>query len=647
MKITTFNPDGSIKDVSEYKFPIPYYIKKYEPGLFFINISKEDAEAVFYKSDDIEKDLLIDQYRFLIKYDFNNYKEYCFHNDCSFNILSTITEEPNNEEELNLESILLSLLRLYRTPISSIEGEWHSKIKSLFLSDMWLEVIVRHANITPNRKSVNGLLKKIISIIHRLHSVFKKLESLGQLLPEEYDVLFGLYPFADIHFPINTNISILDNNIVLAKVVKSFHYSNNGSRKFIYAIADMFESTMRFEAQNVQSKQTGMVSMVTGASNSNVNKNVIIQASPSNGVEIKEIELPQEEIVCLKDSHLAIGKDVLDKFGDALRGELDLFYKLNCEYVEKLVGIEATKAFRIKNTSSLTERHWEDLYFKSLDKLENSYIFKYEEVRELKVPYYYYYLLIEKCCSSCRYSFNDYFLESLAYMATQEKFIERSTLYYQMVRLNYMEEKASLIEREIDEKKSNPQEKAMLKERDKLFNSNLSDVAKSIFDDRYVGELTNDQLVQRIIVFLTPLFNEKYIVGMNVNNFKELLSRIYSNDIICRLLKQKSCNQQFDLMLVLNIIGFLSKDNVKWKSVITNPPVEKRKGNSLAIDLDYLWNTNLKDNYRKCVKEFDYILEKKTTKYYTKFTPAIKKIVEEEWNKYKEILKKRKDYYLT
>ena len=43
MKITTFNPDGTIKDVSEYHFQIPEYITSFNPNRSFLGVSEEDV----------------------------------------------------------------------------------------------------------------------------------------------------------------------------------------------------------------------------------------------------------------------------------------------------------------------------------------------------------------------------------------------------------------------------------------------------------------------------------------------------------------------------------------------------------------------------------------------------------------------------
>ena len=76
MKITTYYPNGSIKDVHEHTFNVPKYIRSYDPKHSFLNIGEEDVDAVTYKKKDLEKHLILNRYRFLIGFDFDNFQRY-------------------------------------------------------------------------------------------------------------------------------------------------------------------------------------------------------------------------------------------------------------------------------------------------------------------------------------------------------------------------------------------------------------------------------------------------------------------------------------------------------------------------------------------------------------------------------------------
>ena len=58
MKITTYYPNGSVKDVHEHTIDVPKYICSYDPKHSFLNIGEEDVDAVTYKKKDLEKGVL-------------------------------------------------------------------------------------------------------------------------------------------------------------------------------------------------------------------------------------------------------------------------------------------------------------------------------------------------------------------------------------------------------------------------------------------------------------------------------------------------------------------------------------------------------------------------------------------------------------
>ena len=73
MKITTYNPDGSIKEVREHHVQIPEYINSFDAKHSFLNITEEDVALALYKRRDYDKGVLLNQYRFLLMYDYDNY----------------------------------------------------------------------------------------------------------------------------------------------------------------------------------------------------------------------------------------------------------------------------------------------------------------------------------------------------------------------------------------------------------------------------------------------------------------------------------------------------------------------------------------------------------------------------------------------
>ncbi len=148
MKITTFNPDGSIKEVREHHFQIPKYITSFDPNHSFFDITDEDVTVVSYKGVDIEKDLLLNQYRFLIKFDYNNFlKQYS-----SESKIQDVAEARAHREVLSrYDEVLSSILSFYRAKKSVMDDTRLAQIREFESSSLWIDTIIYHAENNQNR----------------------------------------------------------------------------------------------------------------------------------------------------------------------------------------------------------------------------------------------------------------------------------------------------------------------------------------------------------------------------------------------------------------------------------------------------------------------------------------------------------------
>ena len=126
-----------------------------------------------------------------------------------------------------------------------------------------------------------------------------------------------------------------------------------------------------------------------------------------------------------------------------------------------------------------------------------------------------------------------------------------------------------------------------------------------------------------------------------MKTFEELLKRIFNEENILKILKKCNCRLWFNLKLSLNIIGYLSKQNKDFRCNVGQPLIENI-ATDLMVDLGYLWIKNFKDNYRKCITQFDYKFRKDKTDYtYCVFDRFIRKYVDDEYSRYLEDLKKQ------
>lgn len=642
MKITTYNPDGSIKEVREHHVQIPEYINSFDAKHSFLNITEEDVNLVQFKRKDFEKDLLLNQYRFLLRYDYDNYLK---NNACKIYIEDE-RGRINNEETLEYYDHVLSLIlnnyRLqYEYPV-----ELPDQARRLLNDSLWIDTLLYHAKKAKNRiqyKNVtqeqNPLTNNLIGIIHRLYYALRTANKFGHLGENEQKVMFSLYPFANLQSMKLTKRRIFDNDNVLIKLIESMYLTKEECRFEMYSIADAIESSVHLGNSKVNNSSIGFVAMMTNNTSTNNEEAFTIEATPSNSFEITKIELPKEEIVCLR-CHKDISKNVLEEIGNALRKEYKLFDELNGEDTKNATTQKALRHFHFSSSRVLTRSRWRDFYFISLNNLETEYKSQYDKIKDYSVPYYYYYLLVNTCTTSQRYDFTDYFLESLIYMAEKNKCIQRSYLYEQMVRLNFMEEEAEIIKKGNDSVENDTTKTKMENLKEKLLSGDQAEIAECIYEKSESDIKNTESLIERIMTFFIPLFDDKYVIGMKVKAFQILFKRILSNSIISEELKEKNGEQPFNLKLVLNIIGFLSRDNKTYKSKVKNPPLDEHIGPKLISDLIELWSLDpkIKDNYHKSVEQFSKKIDNKFAKNasFTKFTLSIKNAVEEEWRRYFE-----------
>ena len=426
MKITTYNPDGSIQDVHRYTIDVPKYISSYDSKHSFLNIGEEDVEAVLYKKKDPEKQLALNRYRFLIGFDFDNYQHYIEHH---YKINIDVAQLSY------LDYCFSHLLRLYGSkdlfPLRN-EKEIHE-----FLScDTWIEIILYHALSNCNRvsnrndKHEMSLFTCLSGLIHRVYYALKKANVVGLLSKDEQAIMYVLYPFANLSTIIGHNL--LCNDTLLAKMIKAMYLTNEDCRDSIYALALVLYRSYTIGAVPITPK--GLVMMMTGGSGNRINEEIILEASPSNGIEMTQIAMSEEEIACLVCYDM-VGKPRFVEIENIFKNEYTSYYNLNAEIQKQIINRTAIRKFR---TEPIVSSQWETFYYDTLDDLECRYKNHYRSHKELVSPFCYYYLLVNMCDPGHKYEFNGDFLVELVNYAIHNKCTERCELNSKMIELNYM-----------------------------------------------------------------------------------------------------------------------------------------------------------------------------------------------------------------
>ncbi len=121
-----------------------------------------------------------------------------------------------------------------------------------------------------------------------------------------------------------------------------------------------------------------------------------------------------------------------------------------------------------------------------------------------------------------------------------------------------------------------------------------------------------EDAIEKILVFLTPLYCEKYMVNPDqdgIDDFQKRLKILLQERSFLENLKPKELmtnkkNERqlgFNVKLVMNIIGVLSKE----KDVKFVNPLKKRIADPLCRELEELWQLKRAKGYNSYVNKFD------------------------------------------
>ena len=73
MRIKTYNQNGILLSDKEIKCNVPKYVREFDNSHPLVNISSEDHRIFNSKLDSLEKVMLIEKYRQILRYDFSLY----------------------------------------------------------------------------------------------------------------------------------------------------------------------------------------------------------------------------------------------------------------------------------------------------------------------------------------------------------------------------------------------------------------------------------------------------------------------------------------------------------------------------------------------------------------------------------------------
>lgn len=595
MKITTFNPDSSIKEVREHHFQIPKYISSFDPNQCFLNISDEDM-AVYDFDDTDEQEIVVKIFEKLMDYDIDNYINYILEGSTEASLIKVLLQTHIGDNDLIRYSKIIR--RFVRKSYASSSGYTPKNLtddeRQALNIQIIVEVLVHNLqNVIANSDNSFDYYKSFFSQIHWLYYALNRNLLQGTLSFEGYEAMRILYPFA------NLNYQNRDNRITTRDGVKKIQdilYSTDGKFR-----AELYRLLL-------VAKHLGGVSSpnnaLTFAKIHNKLKTVINEI-PANIVENIKVQLEEDEIVALHVDCQA-KENIKQRIKDVYICQYEEYVKSQGDFVKGKVEQQVLRFYEYTEVDRLIRDDWRKFYFKSIDYLADKYKDASGSPYKFKIPLFYYYLLVEKCKIGEKYAFEGKLLNDLIIRAILFESEEKSSLYEQMYRLNYMEQSANLIfdERKLIDKQKEEDRYEYEKELLTLLNGLNSDIVEMFRSERKFQLKTPSEAVEYLLVWLEPLF-DRYLNNSDKNEFKSKFKELLeSNEFKTELLdnrRKKVIKHNLNFKLVLNIVGKLSELNKEndrnW--------VKCHLAQHLIEDIVFIWKQKGTSNFHKYVSGWD------------------------------------------
>ena len=592
MKITTFNSDGSIKDVNEHHFQIPDFITSFDSNHSFLNIT-DDRMIILDEDRDMERENLLTELIFLINYDIANYascieiKKKESNNAGRSTVLIKTSNDTAKQDALN---------RLFRTFMrTSNEPKndrllYEKKNKKELLNNLNVSNVVEFLEynvIYPIRyRSETEPINYLLNLIHWFYYAIDKQYKIGNLTNEGEATRWLLYPFANLKGNGFTKYFYL-------KLIESLYNLNEKHREELYSIILMIES-LGYSNNREPSLNHHTLSMMQNFNG----LTRILDAEPSSEYENIRLELEKEEFVTLH-VQCDVSEEIKTSIKSVLDKQYEKFCNINGDFIKLNICNKAMRLYKYDKKEYLTKKDWYGFYCSYLDELETEYKRMAKDPEELECPYYYYYLLVTKFELGDRYDFNGELLDCIILRTTKRKGEKKADLYDQMYRLNFMEESANAFTKKIPNNdtftnvENGELDDKTKKELDEYKDNLLKGKNRKIACDIERGDfkIDSDNSTEYAMVWLEPLF--KLNLNKEIANedefrkkFEAVIKDAQIKDYLISRRKRIVVKHNLNIKLLLNIVGYLANEG---KNINKNY-VEYRVGAKLEKEIAYFWN---------------------------------------------------------
>lgn len=559
MRIKTFDQNGKLISEKEVKCRIPRYVQEFDDSHPLVRMSSKEHKLLNSKSESIEKLLLIERYRQILRFDYSLYLD----SEDGCKILSSLNDGVyGNSGDLTAPCVeiegISSKKDWLKHLIEYIKDTAEEKYSNLENIEIWLDYIKsesEHSWSTYNKMALENncesddryefedslctcakryrtlldtLQKEVYPQLKRRSKQSNRLKSILCLIPPRYSSQLKPYSFDDDKF--------------VVKVCNSLYEINSKRRSDVYGVV----LTYNFLSQVIVNSNFAFLNISPEEYHLSVNE---------KGVRRIEVFMSSEENAKLRTSNSPSKAVTFTK--DALNEIYDDFCSKSAKDIEKDTEGDFITYFDGITIDEAKTKHWRELYFK----LRKDISFKIDLLDRNQPMPFFYTLLLRHDNKYNNVIHSDDFIKDLLLINDRFHSVILTDVLGYIYQFNYIKIKAFPV-------KPSP--------------SDINSVSTDdpfVWDSNIYKEYNLEESIDRALSFIAPILNSKFIEKVKKTgdlfispekfqtDFRNLFKKDGMPESVHRTLlriteeytskKDRYPYQGFNYKLLFNIIGML------------------------------------------------------------------------------------------
>ena len=528
MRVTYYDKDGKVTETKDFGDKASDVVLNYDDTKLFFLIPESITKPARSKKDKLERLYILEQLRFLIEYDYELYTKSelcskqdvemsCYLRDIGCKDIEELKPTRNNNSNYQPDQAFSEMRdRLFR----------HIRQKhGTNLPD------IRHHLIRKTKRN-NIQYSKIVRDPQSKDSGYNQVYLYSDdLSPEVCYLLSLLAPLGDISEKQIYEEPLFKDNKFLLSIARALYRTNGINRSVLYNLLRLFMPT---------TYKTNQLQGVLGFSHkviSTENNNLIITCRDGLNNTLSEISIPRAQLANM--FAVSDNANIIDNILDILKLNFGIFVDNSKDDIERELLQEVWIGYKKDDYSS-----WGDLLADKYIELRNGYRENCNDINMYLSPFFIYGIVLRYDRIDTKTEISIPMTKDVVFGCIKSEDNNVLPLYQTLYSLNYIKERAGLIEKE--------------------------------------DEYCHSAAIEKAIKYIEPIANSIFLNTAKVSpkEFLNLFKRILSTEPMNELIKDSTFKMPFNLKMVLNIIGLLRAKGyfAKASKKIDDELGEKNKG---------------------------------------------------------------------